>query len=126
MNNSGYRMMSTPGAASRAARTFAAFPTISPTTGLSWARAIERRSGGGFMPNVYAAAASFAMLAEPANEPLPDRKEPCGTRHQQRKPDRGRSHILDALDDRIMFHRHAIGEFLDRGIQQFHDHDRDH
>ena len=47
--------------------------------------------------------------------------------HDKRDADRGGSHVLDPPDLRIMVGGQAIGEFFDRGVEQFdhqHQHDR--
>src|SRR3954447_1912 len=54
-----------------------------------------------------------------------DGKQPEGASHQQRDADRRRTHVLDPPDLRIVVGGEAVGELLDRGIEDLdHQHER--
>src|SRR3569623_1659423 len=116
MNSSGKTTRSALAAraVSRAARALAALPATSPTGGLSCASVILN---------------SASLMASPASDqpqPLDDRKNPEHARHQQRYADGGGAHVLDLTDLLVVLHGQAVGELLDRGVEQLdHQHEGD-
>src|ERR1700729_1525138 len=129
MNNSDSITRSAPSARarSRAARTFAALPLTSPMVGLSWAKVIENWSARSVMNGSCLACAQTAIVrsddthASDNAHALGDRKQPEQPGGNQRHADRGRPHVLDPPDLQIVLGSQAIGELLDRRIEQFDD-----
>src|SRR5215831_7876335 len=125
MKSSENTIKSAPSAAAltRAARTLAALPSMSPTVGLSWASVILNsalRSLITYAHIGYNKCAPWrAELQSPALErsyALGDGKQPKKAGHQKRHADRCRAHVLDPPDLQIMVGGQPIGEFFDRGI----------
>ena len=54
-----------------------------------------------------------------------DHPDPHGAGGNQRDADRRRTHVLDALDRRVDVAADAIGELLDRRVEQFDDQQKD-
>src|SRR6201995_528629 len=134
MNNSGSTTRSAPSAAARAraARALAALPSTSPTVGLSWASVILNSAVRSYITYAHIGyndngpqRAGLQSLASDRSHALSDGKQPEQRRHQQHDADRGRAHVLDPADLRIVVGGEPVGQFLDRGIEQL-DHQHQH
>src|SRR5690242_10998606 len=114
MNNSGNSTRSAPSAMARerATRAFAALPSISPMVGLSWASVTANASKRSVMA---------AVLALEESQSLDDGDDPECAGHQQRDAHCGRAHVLDPADLLVVIHGQAIGELLDRSVEQLDD-----
>src|SRR5579872_919903 len=124
MNNSGSRSRSASSACAfaRAARALAALPAISPTVGFNWASVIENRSARSVMGGscLVAAQTAIAWLDRAHLDrahAFGDRKQPKQARGDERHADRGRTHVLDPPDLRIVVGGEAVGEFFDRRVE---------
>src|ERR1700756_531096 len=134
MKSSGSTTSSAPSLAARAraARALTALPSTSPTVGLSWAsvilnsavRSLITYAHIGYNNNVP----SRAGLQSPALDrsyALGDGKQPEDASHQQSDADRRRSHVLDPPDLRVVIGGQAIGELLDRGVEELDNQNHD-
>src|ERR1700755_1873315 len=111
MNNSGSTTRSAPSAAARtrAARAFAAFPSTSPTVGLSWASVILNSAVRSFITYAHIGYNYNGLRLPLGQSPASDRSHALGDGeqpeqrgHQQHDADCGRAHILDPADLRIV------------------------
>src|SRR5581483_1231963 len=127
MNNSGNTTRSAPSVAARAraARALAALPSTSPTVGLSWASVIFNSAVRSFITYAHIGYNDNGPLREFGQSPASDRshafgdgKQPEQRGHQQHDADRGRAHVLDPADLRIVIHGQAVGQLFDRGVEQ--------
>src|SRR6266566_7416872 len=105
MNNSGNSIRSAPSALAwaRAARALAALPATSPTVGFSWASVIKNWEPGSVMRRWCTALVQTAIACLERAYAFGDGKQPEQAGHDQRHADRGRAHVLDPPDLRIMF-----------------------
>src|SRR5262249_25518264 len=69
--------------------------------------------------------AAAGVIRPLAPEALDSRPDPHGSCRQQRKPNGGGAHILDALDGRIGFGGHAVAQFFYRRIEQLDNEEKD-
>ena len=106
----------------RAARALSALPATSPTVGLSCAMRDREAVGGARAHGDGLRGQSGGRNrppSQPCKQPLADRQQPGEPRDQYRNADRGRAHVLDHPDLRMMRAVDLVGELLDRGIEQF-------
>src|SRR5271167_4101666 len=104
MNNSDITTRSAPSACARAraARTFAALPVTSPTVGFNCASVIAKLS---VIERWCSAHGQTAIACLDKTYALGEREQPEQARGNQRHADRGRTHVLDPPDLRIVLGR---------------------
>src|SRR5271157_4824102 len=134
MKSSGNTTRSEPSEAAhvRATRTLAALPSTSPTVGLSWASVILNSAAPSLMTYAHFVHNYDAPPLGPQS-PLLDRayalgdgKQPEQTADNEGDAHRCRAQILHPPDLRIVVRGQAVGELLDRGIEQLNDQHQKH
>src|SRR5262249_10100158 len=82
------------------------------------------RAGGALVRAGARHRAAACALRPLGPELLDQDPEPHRTRRQERKADRGRTHVLDTLDDGIVVAGDTVAQLFDRRVEYLNDQDK--